>query len=106
MFQRELPRAVQVRTLLDEPACLAMVDIDHFKQINDMHGHTTGDSALEAIASALVRCFPRRSDLVTRLGGDEFAVILRDATAADGGRLAERFLTAVRAARGAGSGTP
>ncbi len=96
VFQRELPRAVQVRTLIDEPACLAMVDIDHFKQINDAHGHTTGDGALEAIASALVRSFPRRSDVVTRLGGDEFAVIMRDATAADGGRLAERFLTAVR----------
>jgi diguanylate cyclase (GGDEF)-like protein len=96
VFQRELPRAVQVRTLIDEPACLAMVDIDHFKQINDVHGHTTGDGTLEAIASALVRSFPRRSDVVTRLGGDEFAVIMRDATAADGGRLAERFLTAVR----------
>jgi diguanylate cyclase (GGDEF)-like protein len=96
VFQRELPRAVQVRTLVDEPACLAMVDIDHFKQINDVHGHTTGDSALEAIASALVRSFPRRWDVVTRFGGDEFAVILRNATAADGGRLAERFLAAVR----------
>jgi diguanylate cyclase (GGDEF)-like protein len=96
VFQRELPRAVQLRTLIHEPACLAMVDIDHFKQLNDIHGHTTGDSALEAIASALVRSFPRRSDVVTRLGGDEFAIILHDANAAEGGRLAERFLTAVR----------
>jgi diguanylate cyclase (GGDEF)-like protein len=96
VFQRELARAAQVRTLMDEPACLAIVDIDHFKQLNDEHGHTTGDSALEAIASALVRSFPRRSDVVTRLGGDEFVVILRDATRAEGGRLAERFLMAVR----------
>ncbi len=96
VFQRELPRAVQVRTLIDEPACLAIVDIDDFKQLNDTHGHTTGDSALQAVASALVRSFPRRIDLVTRFGGDEFAVILRDASAAEGGRLAERFLTAVR----------
>ena len=96
VFRRELPRAAQVRTLVDQPACLAIIDIDHFKQINDVHGHTTGDSALEAIASALVRSFPRRSDVVTRLGGDEFAVILRDATAADGGRLTERFQAAVR----------
>ena len=96
VFQRELPRAVQVRTLVDEPACLAIIDIDHFKQINDLHGHTTGDCALEAIASALVRSFPRRSDVVTRFGGDEFTVILRNATAADGGRLTERFLAAVR----------
>ena len=96
VFQRELPRAVQLRTLVGEPACLAIVDIDHFKQINDLHGHTAGDSALEAIASALVRSFPRRSDAVTRFGGDEFAVIMRDATAAEGNRLAERFLASVR----------
>jgi diguanylate cyclase (GGDEF)-like protein len=96
VFQRELPRAVHVRTLVDEPACLVLVDIDHFKQINDAHGHTTGDTALEATACELVRSFPRRGDVLTRFGGDEFAVILRDATAADGGRLAERFLRSVR----------
>jgi diguanylate cyclase len=96
VFQRELPRVAHVRSLIDEPACLVIVDIDHFKQLNDVHGHAAGDSALEAIASTLVRCFPRRADVVTRLGGDEFAVILRDATAAEGGRLADRFLTAVR----------
>ncbi len=96
VFQRELPRVIQMRTLVDEPACLLMIDIDHFKRINDVHGHATGDGALEAIAGVLARTFPRRSDLVTRFGGDEFAVILRDATAGDGGRLAGRFLAAVR----------
>jgi diguanylate cyclase len=96
VFQRELPRATQLATLVNEPACLAMVDIDHFKQINDIHGHTAGDSALAAIASALVRSFPRRADVVTRFGGDEFAVILCNTTAADGDRLATRFLRAVR----------
>jgi diguanylate cyclase (GGDEF)-like protein len=96
VFQRELPRAVQMRTLVDEPACLAMVDIDHFKEINDKHGHTTGDCVLETIAATLVRNFPRRSDVIVRVGGDEFAVILRDSTASDAGRLAERLLAAVR----------
>ena len=102
VLQRELPRAVQVRTLVDEPACLAVIDLDHFKQINDLHGHQTGDSALEAFASALVRSFPRRRDVVTRFGGDEFAVILRDASVEDGCRLAERFLVAVRQLQVAG----
>lgn len=96
VFQRELPRTLQLRALIDEPACLAVVDIDHFKQINDEHGHTGGDSALELIASALVRSFPRRSDVVTRLGGDEFAIILPNTTTADGRRLAERFVEAAR----------
>jgi diguanylate cyclase (GGDEF)-like protein len=96
VLQRELPRAVQVQTLVDEPACLLMIDIDHFKQINDLHGHATGDVTLEAVARTLTRNFPRRTDVVTRFGGDEFAVILRDANAVDGGRLAARFLEAVR----------
>ncbi len=96
VFQRELPRMLQLRTLLDEPACLAVIDIDRFKQINDEHGHTTGDAVLESIAGALVRSFPRRSDVVTRLGGDEFAVILPSTTTTVGRRLAERFMDVVR----------
>jgi diguanylate cyclase (GGDEF)-like protein len=96
VFQRELPRAVQKRTLLDEPACLILIDIDQFKQINDRHGHKAGDDALEVIAGALVRSFPRRSDVVARLGGDEFAVIAPGTSSLDGYRLASRLLDAVR----------
>jgi diguanylate cyclase (GGDEF)-like protein len=96
VFQRELPRAVQKRILLDEAATLILIDIDEFKQINDTRGHKAGDSALEAIASALVRSFPRRSDVVARLGGDEFAVIAPGTSALDGYRLATRLLDAVR----------
>jgi len=96
VFQRELPRAAQKRTLLDEPACLILIDIDQFKQINDGHGHKAGDEVLEVIAGALVRCFPRRSDVVARLGGDEFAVIAPATTSLDGYRLATRLLDSVR----------
>jgi diguanylate cyclase (GGDEF)-like protein len=85
-----------VRTLVDEPACLLIADIDNFKHVNDRHGHTVGDATLEAVARELSRSFPRRSDVVARFGGDEFAIILRDATGVDGGRLAARFLEAVR----------
>lgn len=88
----EVARAERHDTLLS----VAVIDIDHFKQINDVHGHATGDRVLEAIASALVRNFPRRSDVITRLGGDEFAVLLRDLSTTDGARLAERLLAAVR----------
>ena len=97
VFQRELPRAVQKRILLNEPACLILIDIDQFKQINDSHGHKAGDSALELIAAALVKSFPRRSDVVARLGGDEFAVIAPGTSSLDGYRLATRLLDAVRA---------
>jgi diguanylate cyclase len=100
VFQRELPRAMQMRTLIGEPVCLVLVDIDEFKQINDQHGHKSGDGALEALASALVRSFPRRSDVVARLGGDEFAVIAPSTSALDGYRLASRLLDALREAGG------
>ncbi len=102
VFQRELPRVLQVHTLAGEPASLVLVDIDGFKQINDAQGHACGDLTLASVAGALARCFPRRADVVTRLGGDEFAVILRDAALDDATRLAERFLAAVRSLAGDG----
>ncbi|MBV9889408.1 MAG: GGDEF domain-containing protein [Rhizobacter sp.] len=55
---------------------LALVDIDHFKLLNDSRGHGTGDSALRALADAL-RSRARATDIVGRLGGDEFAVLMR-----------------------------
>ncbi|MGC9220020.1 MAG: GGDEF domain-containing protein [Solirubrobacteraceae bacterium] len=96
VFQRELSRAVQIHTLIDEPTCLALVDLDSFKQINDAHGHSAGDDALKMVAGALVRNFPRKSDVVTRLGGDEFAVILPGTAVEISVRLANRLLEAVR----------
>ena len=52
-----------------------MVDIDHFKRINDVHGHAIGDSVLREVAARLRRQM-RRGDLLGRLGGEEFAVLL------------------------------
>lgn len=54
---------------------LAMIDIDHFKLVNDAHGHQTGDEVLRAVATVLGNRF-RASDLVARLGGEEFAVMI------------------------------
>ncbi|WP_411852115.1 GGDEF domain-containing protein [Stenotrophomonas sp. LGBM10] len=73
---------------------LLMVDIDHFKALNDRFGHPVGDRCLQAVASALAECATRGSDLVTRYGGEEFAVVVampRDGAVA----LAERMRLAV-----------
>lgn len=60
-------------------ACLVMLDIDHFKRINDRHGHQVGDEVLRAFGEVAGRCL-RSTDLMARLGGEEFALLLRDTT--------------------------
>lgn len=55
------------------PVCVALVDVDHFKSVNDSHGHPAGDAALRVVAQVLRRSL-RRSDLIARWGGEEFAI--------------------------------
>ncbi len=68
-------------------------DLDHFKQVNDLHGHPTGDRALR-IAADRMRARLRTDDVVARVGGDEFVVVTRTSERAAVGALAERLLTA------------
>lgn len=75
-FTNEIARARRAET----PVSVVMVDIDHFKQFNDTHGHAVGDAVLRRVAE-LLRDGVRRSDLVARYGGEEFVVIFRDTTA-------------------------
>jgi diguanylate cyclase (GGDEF)-like protein len=63
------------------PRCLLLIDLDHFKEINDRHGHAVGDEALRALAAVMKRSC-RSSDLPARLGGDEFAVLVGSGSAA------------------------
>ena len=68
------------------PAMVAMLDIDHFKRINDTHGHSAGDAVIRGVADALQARF-RKSDIVTRFGGEEFCVLATDADPAHMGQV-------------------
>ncbi len=72
-----------------EPALLLALDIDHFKRINDRHGHAAGDRVLSAVAAALMESV-RPMDLVARVGGEEFAIILPNCASSFGQTVAER----------------
>jgi diguanylate cyclase (GGDEF)-like protein len=84
----EVARAVRTRTSL----AVALIDIDHFKAVNDSFGHLAGDRALRSVARALP-IFLRDYDLVGRFGGEEFALLLPQAKALDARRIAERIRT-------------
>lgn len=60
----------------NEPVCLLMLDIDHFKRINDVYGHAIGDFALIELVKILHEIYSRDSDFIARVGGEEFAIIL------------------------------
>jgi len=82
----EVARAVRTHT----PLAVALIDIDHFKAVNDSFGHLAGDKALREVARTLT-IFLREYDLVGRFGGEEFALLLPKAKAVDAYRIAERI---------------
>jgi diguanylate cyclase (GGDEF)-like protein len=92
------PKQMDLARRQDLPLVAILVDIDHFKRINDQYGHDVGDRALKAVADCLRETF-RGSDAIGRVGGEEFVVVLFDATLDDARRAGERLLAAVRALR-------
>ena len=85
-LEREIDRVART----GEPALVLMADIDHFKRVNDTHGHPAGDAVLKAVASRLQECV-RPMDTVARWGGEEFAIILPNCPPAFGLTVAERI---------------
>jgi diguanylate cyclase (GGDEF)-like protein len=74
-FQERLREEFRVAQRYDDALSLILVDLDHFKQINDRHGHPVGDDVLRKVARTLQQCV-RETDIVARYGGEEFAVLL------------------------------
>ena len=83
--ERELTRALR----LQQPVCLLVADLDHFKQINDTYGHPTGDLVIRHFAT-VAEANLRNGDVLGRLGGEEFAILMPCTTLADAQLAAER----------------
>ena len=96
-FIERTKQEMERHTRYGRSASLAMIDIDHFKSINDTHGHATGDAVLREIAR-LLRIEARPNDLLGRLGGEEFAVLMPETDARSAYLAAERFRGCVAAA--------
>jgi diguanylate cyclase (GGDEF)-like protein/PAS domain S-box-containing protein len=88
----ELERLRQAR--LGLPLTLVLVDVDHFKQVNDSWGHIVGDVCLKAVANVLASHL-RTIDLVARFGGEEFLILLSDANLKEGALVAEKLRRAL-----------
>ena len=90
-LREELARAQRAR----QGIVLLMIDVDHFKRINDQYGHLAGDAVLREVANR-IDAEMRISDTGARFGGDEFAMVLSEASMSDGEKVAGRVLHAVR----------
>ena len=93
-FRAVLEREIDRVTRSGEAALLLMIDIDHFKKVNDAHGHLAGDIVLQSVARTLGACV-RPMDTLARYGGEEFAVVLPTCQAGFGSVVAERIRRAV-----------
>jgi diguanylate cyclase (GGDEF)-like protein len=92
MLQRELSHAHRQGS----SCALIILDIDHFKAVNDKYGHIIGDCALKAVANMVAKC-KRDGDLLFRYGGEEFVVLMRDSEMEGAGLLAERIRSHIEA---------
>lgn len=97
-FELALEREIDRVARAGEPALLLLLDIDHFKTVNDQYGHAAGDLVLQAVATVLQDCL-RPMDTVARLGGEEFGAILPNCPPAFGQTVAERILKRVAGSR-------
>jgi len=95
-FEMVLEREIDRVARAGEPALLLVLDIDHFKRVNDSHGHASGDLVIKAVATAIQQAV-RPMDTVARIGGEEFGVVLPNCPSSFGPTVAERIRAQVEA---------
>ena len=91
-WQEQADAALQLFHVGGQPACLLMIDVDHFKRVNDTYGHTAGDEVIRAVGQLIRDCI-RIEDSAGRYGGDEFAVLCGNIGPQGARAVAERIRT-------------
>jgi diguanylate cyclase (GGDEF)-like protein len=95
-FDAYLRRMSDLAVFMPTPPLLLVLDVDHFKWVNDRYGHDTGDLAIRSVAARLAASFRRGEDFVARFGGDEFVAILESIPPGSEAAQADRLLFSVR----------
>ncbi len=93
-LNRRLEAEINVAERYGRPLSVVLIDIDHFKRVNDSYGHLFGDMVLQRVSAQLYE-YARRSDIVTRYGGEEFALLLIDTSIAAAAHVSERLREAI-----------
>lgn len=88
-FDTQLASMMGTPAASDKAHCLIMLDIDHFKKVNDTHGHVMGDRVIQALGEVLRICVPDKTHSVARYGGEEFAILMPSSSMAQSMALAE-----------------
>jgi len=96
-FENQFPREVERAQRLGRPLSLIMADIDHFKIVNDSHGHQVGDEVLHQFADRISLDLRQHEDWVARVGGEEFAVVLPETTEDEARIVAKRLCKQISA---------
>jgi diguanylate cyclase (GGDEF)-like protein len=94
-FDDRFPRDFSFASDSDQPLCVLLIDVDHFKQYNDTFGHLAGDDCLRRVARTLSTTLRRQSDYVARYGGEEFVVVLPACKATAGLGVAQSLRSAI-----------
>jgi len=95
-FNDRLIEQVALCRRIKKPMTLLLLDIDHFKKLNDTYGHQAGDYCLQEVAKHLKKCLGRQSDAVSRYGGEEFTVLLPATDLPGGEKVAEQLCDEIR----------
>lgn len=95
-LDEQVGRVVSLGLVLSQPAILFMIDVDHFKWVNDRYGHATGDEVLRRVSARLAHTFRRKGDFLARYGGDEFAAVLLEDSLEIADQIGERLLYGIR----------